>query len=358
MGASCTHQVDGPGHHHEPRLADLGASQTERLGDVGRDRPAEGRGHLVGIGDLVRGQRRSDEELVGGGLFEPAQHRSPALLLQRAEDQRHVPAALDLAKGRRVEHMGQRHGAVRVVGAIEQGQLLAIAVQEFVPRRPLRGFDAVGDGPRRDPELLPGRDGHRQVRSEHREARVGQRRAGNGLRVAERHQVSAHLRDPPLHHVAGVWVQLADHHGGALLDDPGLLRRDLGQRITELLDVIEGHSRDHRHAWRRDHVGGVQATAEPDLDHRDFDLSLLKSDKGGQRRDFEEGEFRRLVHDPLEHARQRLVVDERAVDLNALGEANEVRGGVEADALARRAGDGRDKGRDGALAVGPGDVHG
>ena len=82
--------------------------------------------------------------------------------------------------------------------------------------------------------------------------------------------------------------QAADHQRHAGLGDAGLLERDLRQRVAEMALVIERDRRD-RGDRRRQHVGGVEAAAEADLDDRDVDRGApedLERDRG---RHFEEG---------------------------------------------------------------------
>jgi hypothetical protein len=73
---------------------------------------------------------------------------------------------------------------------------------------------------------------------------------------------------------------------------------------------------------------------------------------------FEEGEVRGHVHHTVEQRREHGVVDRRAVDHDALGEAVQVRGGVKPDLQAARAAHGGHECGHCTFAVGPRDVHG
>ena len=68
-------------------------------------------------------------------------------------------------------------------------------------------------------------------------------------------------------------IGLPEHERRAGLDDPGLLRRDVGTGRTQVLDMVDAHVRDHCDRGV-DHVGGIPGAAESDLDHRDIDRDV------------------------------------------------------------------------------------
>ncbi len=64
---------------------------------------------------------------------------------------------------------------------------------------------------------------------------------------------------------------------------PAFSRGDESDGVAEIGHVIVGDARDGDHAWRRDHVRGVQPTAEADLEVRTgflkIDLGLFEGQK-------------------------------------------------------------------------------
>src|SRR5690606_38408111 len=124
------------------------------------------------------------------------------------------------------------------------------------------------------------------------------------------------------------------HDGNAWLEDAGLLARDGGEGASELRDVIERDARDGRGQGGGEDVRGVEPAAQADLDDGYLDARAREGEKGRERRRLEEGELGRAVEDLFEKGDEELVVDGGLGDADALGEAAEVRRGVEAHALA------------------------
>ncbi len=108
--------------------------------------------------------------------------------------------------------------------------------------------------------------------------------------------------------------------------------------------------------WRRHDVRRVEPPAEPHLEHRELDLRGAKRDERRHRGRLEEAQVGR----PLEHLeqerRERVVVERRAVDPNALAESPEMRRRVEPDMAPSRPRHRIDERRDRPFAVRPGDV--
>ena len=65
----------------------------------------------------------------------------------------------------------------------------------------------------------------------------------------------------------------AAHDRHARLDDPGLFAGDRGERVAELLRVVEADAGDDRHDGQAD-VGRIEPAAESDFQHGRVDLPL------------------------------------------------------------------------------------
>ena len=102
--------------------------------------------------------------------------------------------------------------------------------------------------------------------------------------------------------------------------------------------MIEPDGADHRHV-RIDDVGGIQPSAEPDLEHRHIDGLVAEQIERRERVVFEERErdvaARRV--DPLERLDQARVAGLDAVDADALVVTHEMRRGESAAAQSGRA---------------------
>ena len=148
----------------------------------------------------------------------------------------------------------------------------------------------------------------------------------------------------------------ADDGALAALPDAGLLGGDERDRVAEELLMIErdpGHHADRR----RHRGGGVEAPAEPDLEHRHVGPGP------GQHQQPERGDLleeRQLVAARRDHRRVGVdhggLVGEHAVDGEPLAQRRQVRRAVHADPGPRRPGHRGDQRRRRALAVGAGDV--
>ena len=185
-----------------------------------------------------------------------------------------------------------------------------------------------------------------------------------------------HLDSTPQQYLHDFGSLLGDDRDGvhrnqvlaALLDDPGLLLRDPGQVGAQVLGVIEADRRDHRNL-PVDHVGGVPASAEADLDHGDVDRRLREGRIGHGGEHFELAHrrspgFLRLCVDHL-HVRldlaERVHVEPRrdrmTVDADPLGRALQMRAGGSPGATMQSRHQRIDHARHRRLTVGSRDVH-
>src|SRR2546426_312445 len=220
---------------------------------------------------------------------------------------------------------GQRDERVRGLVDAEQRQ-----PQPLEPPARSRAVDGLGGE-----AALP--DAHAQLASLHE----------------QRHADGGGARDQHLRRLR----RLRGGHGDAAPDDRGLLGGDGGERLAEHLLVVEVDARQRRHRRRPD-GGGVEPSAESDLQHGDVD---------GLTREVIERERRaRLEHggvqtghqggDRVEAVGDGVLRDGLAVDTDPFAERHEVRRGVEAHAAAVRLEDGGEHGGHRALAVGAGDL--
>ena len=139
---------------------------------------------------------------------------------------------------------------------------------------------------------------------------------GSGLPRGDK--VGTNFVDLALDHVARVRVQLAQDDRGAFLDDAGFLLGDLGETVAQFEHVIEGNAGDGHHLGLGHHVGRIQSTPEASLDDRQFDLCLLKRQKGRDRRNFEKGQLGPFIQYALQQVGQLRVFDRLSVDPDAL----------------------------------------
>jgi hypothetical protein len=176
-------------------------------------------------------------------------------------------------------------------------------------------------------------------------------------------QAGVHLGRPggdDLEHV--VVLGLADH-GGAVLDDAGLLDRHLGRGVAQL-GVVEGDPVDHRHL-PVDQVGGVPGAAHADLDHLGVHRQLGEPGEGEDGQGLVEGH--RLVAGPVDLGQERLQVrpglgelvggDGSGGQRDPLTHVLEVGAGVDPGPDPEGGQQGRDHPGGRGLAVGPGQVH-
>jgi len=147
--------------------------------------------------------------------------------------------------------------------------------------------------------------------------------------------------------------------GAPVLMIAGLLAGDLLQGVAEEAGMVDADGRDRADRRLVDDVGGVEAPAEPDLQHQQLGRNGGEDVERRRRDDLEEGDriiaVGRLAG--LDRGFERVVVDNRAGQPDALVEAHEMRRGVDVHAVARRLGHGADVGAERALAVGAGDMH-
>ncbi len=98
-----------------------------------------------------------------------------------------------------------------------------------------------------------------------------------------------------------LYRQLAVDEHAAVAQHGQLLGGDLLERLAEVLGVVEPDRSQHGRA-RGDHVGGVQPSSEPRLDHADLDLGRGERDEGRRGQQLELGHrpvfARRAVGDP------------------------------------------------------------
>jgi hypothetical protein len=82
-------------------------------------------------------------------------------------------------------------------------------------------------------------------------------------------------------------VLLGDDRRDAVAQDARLFVRDLFDRRAEEFDMVDRHRGDHGRRRPLDHVGGVVAAAEPDLEQQIIGGGLAEEDKGGGGGDLE-----------------------------------------------------------------------
>ena len=136
----------------------------------------------------------------------------------------------------------------------------------------------------------------RDLAAEHRELRILARHSGIGVDS---------LRQQHVHGLRHLTTDDRDVVRGALssglVDDAGLLAGDAGDVVAEVFDMVDADRGDHRDG-RIDHVGGVPASAETDLDHPHVDRGI------GERGERHRGEHLELAHRRAA-GRLRLLVD-------------------------------------------------
>ena len=142
---------------------------------------------------------------------------------------------------------------------------------------------------------------------------------------------------------------------GSILENGRLLagdRGDVGAEVGGMIEVDRGEQRGREAS----HAGGVEAPAEPGLDHHHVDAGRLEVQQRGEREDLEEGQRSRQAglvdrQHAIDEALHGVVRDRHTIDADALANSVQVGAGVEADlaTVAQRVGAHR-RGR--ALAVG------
>ena len=126
-------------------------------------------------------------------------------------------------------------------------------------------------------------------------------------------------------------IGLADDEGHAGLGDPRLLAGNQLESVAQILHVVASDLGYSAHQ-RADHVGAVESSAEPDLDHRDLDSPCRKVRKGESRRGLEEGRlpFQNGRQEPAGPHGHRFFRDGNTIDLNSLPERDQMRRGIQA----------------------------
>ena len=159
------------------------------------------------------------------------------------------------------------------------------------------------------------------------------------------HHARALLRRRCQDHALDVLLLCGQHQRRAVLDDPGLHRRDVEQRVAEVALVVHRDRRDDRDLAVRD-VGRVPQTAHADLDHRDVHRCVRERRERHHREDLEERQLRLALRrgalvdqvdvrrHVLPHLDEPLVADRLAVDDDPLVHARQVRAGEPAGAQA------------------------
>ena len=89
-----------------------------------------------------------------------------------------------------------------------------------------------------------------------------------GIRCSHRER-AVRLTAGLLHYLLHLPALVVEHSGTAPLDDPRLLTGDQGPGIAQLLGVLQADIGDHRRLRGGNHIGGIQAAAQPHLQHHD-----------------------------------------------------------------------------------------
>jgi hypothetical protein len=155
------------------------------------------------------------------------------------------------------------------------------------------------------------------------------------------------------------WVVVAENRGPPGAEDAGLLEADGLAVVAEEGLVVEIDTRDDGDI-RIDHVHGVEAAAEADLEDRDIELRFGEEGECRERAEFEIRErdiATRALH-LLERCGERFVARLGTTNTNALVIAEQVRRGVEADLVAGFEEDLLGERAGGTLAVGAADGEG
>ena len=168
----------------------------------------------------------------------------------------------------------------------------------------------------------------------------------------------ARLSGADLDHVGGL-ARLRSHDAvHARLQDARLLEGDRGQAVAEETLVIERDRRQYRDDRALDHVGRIEPAAEPHLQQGCVRRRAAEGEKRRRRGDLEQRDRHVRVRPLtfLETGAQRIVLDQRARNPDALGEAHEVRRGVDVHAIAGALQAGAQRRHRRALAIGASDM--
>ena len=93
------------------------------------------------------------------------------------------------------------------------------------------------------------------------------------------------------------------------LEDPRLLRRDLGESVAEVLGMVERDRGDHASPAGARYVGGIEPAAQADLEQQRVGRMAREQQEGGGGRDLEHGDRRAGIGALafLEHGAELLV---------------------------------------------------
>ena len=153
---------------------------------------------------------------------------------------------------------------------------------------------------------------------------------------------------------------LIEHTVTALLDDPGLFPRNLGNAASQNLCVIQPDVHDYAHFRLFHNIGGVEPAAEPGFQHDDVTFFLRKPEKGARRHHLKSSgvvlRFLCRCPDSRGNLCQSLIADFLPVHLHPLVEAVQIGGGEKSRAIPRRLQHRSAHSRAASLAVGPGDM--
>ncbi len=374
---------DGLAHHVE------GAGHDDGVAGAGhRDGLANCLGHFghvanvgqVAAGGLGQGLGRHGATDLGGrddgpaaGGQQGAQHAFERLVVQDADHQQDA-AVFEVV----LKIAAQVAGGGQVVGTVQND--VGLLAYGFEPARPEGGHEALADVVLLDSNPLA-HEGFGRGQ--------GQGRIGNLVLAQERggqtgpiviQAVVAECAAPlaaaaevrtltmagglqlggfPLHDPDGVRLFDPGDHRGLFLDDPGLFAGDGGDRVAQVVAVLQGNIRDDAGHGRK-HVGGVQPSAHAGFDHGPVHRAVAEGVEGHGRGEFEEGGLAIAAvnrFNGLVGGQDLAVGDRAAVDADALVEMDQVRGGVESHGEAGFLEDGRQHGGHRPLAVGAGHVH-
>ena len=144
--------------------------------------------------------------------------------------------------------------------------------------------------------------------------------------------------------------------GDAVLDDPGLLEGDLGQRVAQEVHVVHGDAGDRGGGRPIHHIGRVEPPAKPDLQHQQVGRDRREQVEGDRRRHLEHRDgFAGIdAFHMLQRLRQRILAHQCASQPDAFVEADQVGGGVDMHPEPRRFRDGAQEGAGRSLAIGAG----
>jgi hypothetical protein len=148
----------------------------------------------------------------------------------------------------------------------------------------------------------------------------------------------------------------------AALDDRRLLGGDRGDRVAEVLAVVEADCGDRRNAEVQ-HVGAVESAAESHLAHHRVRMSLGGDHDAGDRHELEARGLLLLRQtagdsgDVVDDGGERVVADPRAVDDDAFAIRDEMWLGEQHRVLSRGAQNRVDNSAHRALSVGATDEH-